>query len=87
MSQVRVVDLAKDEQGLTEVLDGIEGPHPEQVLLERANEALSAHKMYVGLKAIGPSETAVTVRDLYIAGAGRRLENLKTTAKAGSASC
>src|SRR3954470_3977795 len=36
----RVVDLAKDQQGLTEVLDGVEGAHPEQVLLERANEAL-----------------------------------------------
>jgi len=48
---------------------------------------ISKHKMYIGLKAIGPSETAVTVRDLYIAGAGRRLESLKTTAKAGSASC
>src|SRR3954470_13985109 len=37
-----VVDLAKDQQGLTEVLDGIEGPHPEQVLLQGADEALGA---------------------------------------------
>src|SRR3954462_1555674 len=36
----RVVDLPKDEQRLTELLDGVEGAHPEQVLLERANEAL-----------------------------------------------
>src|SRR3954451_10011056 len=35
-----VVDLPKDEQRLTELLDAVEGPHPEQVLLERANEAL-----------------------------------------------
>src|SRR4029453_16262623 len=33
-------ELAKDQQGLTEVLDGLEGAHPEQVLLERADEAL-----------------------------------------------
>src|SRR3954469_23358729 len=38
----RVVDLPKDEQRLTELLDGVEGPHPEQVLLERADEALGA---------------------------------------------
>src|SRR4051794_19112020 len=37
-----VVDLAKDQQGLTEVLDGIEGPHPEQVLLQGPDEALGA---------------------------------------------
>jgi hypothetical protein len=30
------------QQGLTEVLDGIEGPHPEQVLLQGADEALGA---------------------------------------------
>src|SRR5215203_404611 len=35
-----VVDLAEDQQRLTELLDGVEGPHPEQVLLERADEAL-----------------------------------------------
>src|SRR3954467_11956031 len=35
-----VVDLPKDQQRLTEVLDGVEGAHPEQVLLERADEAL-----------------------------------------------
>src|SRR3954453_16967039 len=38
----RVVDLPKDEQRLTELLDGVEGAHPEQVLLERADEALGA---------------------------------------------
>src|SRR3954469_23618509 len=35
-----VVDLPKDEQRLTELLDGVERAHPEQVLLERADEAL-----------------------------------------------
>src|SRR3954452_16024690 len=38
----RVVDLPKAEQRLTELLDGVEGAHPEQVLLERADEALGA---------------------------------------------
>src|SRR3954469_2766673 len=38
----RVVALPKDEQRLTELLDGVEGPHPEQVLLEGANKALRA---------------------------------------------
>src|SRR3954449_8025179 len=38
----RVVALPKDEQRLTELLDGVEGPHPEQVLLEGADEALGA---------------------------------------------
>jgi hypothetical protein len=43
--------------------------------------------MYISVKAIGPSETAVKVRDLYIVEADHRLESLKTAAKAGSASC
>src|SRR3954467_11143534 len=38
----RVVDLSKDEQRLTELLNGVEGPHPEQVLLQGPNEALGA---------------------------------------------
>src|SRR5215203_2893644 len=37
-----VVALPKDEQRLTEVLDGVEGLHPQEVLLERADEALGA---------------------------------------------
>src|SRR5215203_837947 len=36
----RVVDLAEDQQRLPKLFDGVEGPHPEQVLLERADEAL-----------------------------------------------
>src|SRR3954469_23897672 len=38
----RVVALPKDEQRLTELLDGVEGAHPEQVLLQGSNEALGA---------------------------------------------
>src|SRR3954451_24725104 len=37
-----VVGLAEREQRLTEFLDGLEGPHPEQVLLQGADEALGA---------------------------------------------
>src|SRR3954471_5959665 len=36
----RVIDLPKDEQRLTELLDGVEGAHPEQVLLQGPDEAL-----------------------------------------------
>src|SRR5258707_1936432 len=35
-----VVGLAKLEQGLTQFLDGLEGLHPQQVFLERADEPL-----------------------------------------------
>src|SRR4051794_20607626 len=35
-----VVALPKDEQCLTELLDGVEGAHPEQVLLQGPDEAL-----------------------------------------------
>src|SRR4030095_12960715 len=38
----RVIDLPKDEQRLTELLDGVKGPHPEQVLLQGSDEALGA---------------------------------------------
>src|SRR5918912_846090 len=38
----RVVGLAELEQRHAQVLDGVEGPHPEQVLLEGADEALGA---------------------------------------------
>src|SRR3954463_11905899 len=36
----RVVALPKDEQCLTELLDGVEGAHPEQVLFQGPDEAL-----------------------------------------------
>jgi hypothetical protein len=35
-----VIGLAKVEQGLAELLDGLEGLHPEQVLLQGSDEAL-----------------------------------------------
>ena len=38
----RVVDPPKAEQRLTELLDGVEGAHPEQVLLQGPDEALGA---------------------------------------------
>ena len=38
----RVVDLPKGQQRLLKLLDAVEGPHPEQVLLERADEPLGA---------------------------------------------
>ena len=37
-----VVALPKDEQCLTELLDGVEGAHPEQVLFQGPDEALGA---------------------------------------------
>src|SRR4051794_15438147 len=37
-----VVDLSEVQQRLPKLLDGVEGAHPEQVLLERADEALGA---------------------------------------------
>src|SRR4028119_144544 len=36
----RVVNLPKDEHRLTELLDGVEGAHPQEVLLQGPNEAL-----------------------------------------------
>src|SRR3954453_23901269 len=36
----RVVELPKDEQRLTELLDGVKGAHPQELLLECADEAL-----------------------------------------------
>src|SRR4051794_3253462 len=38
----RVVALPKDQQRLTELLDGVKGAHPEQVLLQGPDEALGA---------------------------------------------
>ena len=38
----RVVGFPEHEQRLPQLLDGLEGPHPEQVLLQRADEALGA---------------------------------------------
>src|SRR3954452_5344109 len=38
----RVVGLPEREQRLPQLLDGLEGPYPEQVFLQRADEALGA---------------------------------------------
>src|SRR5918993_5811321 len=38
----RVVGFAELEQGLPQLLDGVEAPHPEQVFLEGADEAPGA---------------------------------------------
>src|ERR687894_856360 len=37
-----VVGLPEREQRLPQLLDGLEGPHPQQVLLQRADEPLGA---------------------------------------------
>ena len=36
----RVVGFAERQQRLTKLLDSLEGPHPQQVFLERADEPL-----------------------------------------------
>ena len=38
----RVVNLPELDQCVAELLDGVEGPHPEQVLFQGADEALDA---------------------------------------------
>src|SRR5215217_1762425 len=47
----RVVGLAEVEQRPTQVLDAVEGPHPQQILLESADEALGAAVALGGAKA------------------------------------
>ena len=42
MSQGRVVDLPELNQCVAKLLDGVEGPHPEQVLFQGAGAALGA---------------------------------------------
>src|SRR3954463_6008158 len=37
-----VVGFAEREQRLPQLLDGLEGPHPQQVFLQRADEPLGA---------------------------------------------
>ncbi len=37
-----VVGLLEGEQGLTELFQGAEGPHPQEVLFQGADEALGA---------------------------------------------
>ena len=38
----RVVDVPKRQKRVAQILDRVDALHPEQVLLERADEALSA---------------------------------------------
>src|SRR3954466_11523282 len=68
----RVVDLSKDEQRLTELLNGVEGAHPEQVLLQRADEALGAavplRRPHEGRRTLGAEEGT-----LLLAGVGKFL--------------
>jgi hypothetical protein len=58
----RVVDLPKGEQRLMEILDSVEGAHPKQVLLERADEAL---------------RTAISLRSPHEGGRARDAEERK----------
>src|SRR5215216_1564327 len=51
-----VVGLAEREQRLPQLLDGLEGPHPEQVFLEGADEALGA-----AIAFRGPDEGGRTI--------------------------
>src|SRR3954462_2349492 len=44
----RVVGLAEREQRLTQLLDGLEGSHPEQVFLEGADEPLGTATAFRG---------------------------------------
>ena len=44
----RVVGLAEIEQRPAQVLDGVEGPHPQEVFLERADEAFGAALAFGG---------------------------------------
>src|SRR5689334_74755 len=44
----RVVDLAERDQRVAQLLDGLEGSHPEQVLLQGADKALGAAVAFRG---------------------------------------
>src|SRR3954453_4673637 len=79
-----VVGFPECEQGLPQLLDGLEGPHPQQVLLQRADEALGAAIAFRGadksrravdakkgqflLEVIGHVLAAVVVADGQAAG-------------------
>ena len=60
----RVVGLAERQQRLTQFLDGRKGPHPQQVFLEGADEALGT-----AIAFRGPDEGGRTLdaeeRDLW----------------------
>src|SRR3954454_17834100 len=61
----RVASLAEGEQRLTQLLDRGEAPHPQQVLLERADEALRAavalRRPHEGGRALGAQEAELLV--------------------------
>ena len=69
---VFVVGLPEVEQGEAELLDGLEGPHPEEVLLERPDEPLGAAvalgRADEGRRALGAEEG-----DLLLEGVGHVL--------------
>src|SRR3954470_17934485 len=56
----RVVSLAEGEQRLTQLLDRSEASHPQQVLLQRADEALGAavalRRSHESRRALGAQE-------------------------------
>ena len=45
---------------------------------------VTKYKMHISLKAVGPQETEVGVRDLYVQGASYRFEGIKKSAETGS---
>src|SRR5918912_89047 len=60
-----VVGLAELEQRHAQVLDGVEGPYPQQVLLEGADEALGAavplRRADEGGRALDPEEAQLAL--------------------------
>ena len=56
-----VVDFAEREQRLPQLLDGTEGPYPEQVLLQRADEPLGATSPSISSPAIAAVKPAFAV--------------------------
>ena len=65
--------------------------HPEsksaEVFVVMRGIDVTKYKMHISLKAVGPQETEVGVRDLYVQGASYRFEGIKKAAEAGSAPC
>src|SRR3954463_3553404 len=61
----RGVSLAEGEQRLTQLLDRGEAPHPQQVLLQRADEALGAavalRRPHERRRALGAQELLLAV--------------------------
>src|SRR4028119_55133 len=84
----RVVGPAEGEQRRAQLLDGVEGPHPQQVLLQGPDEALGAAVPFRGanerrgardpeeakffLEVVGHVLASVVMPDGEAAGAARR---------------